>query len=306
MPPELAVIVPVLDEAARLPALIDDLRRQQAVAAQIILGDGGSRDCSREIARRLGVAWVAAPTGRGAQMNRAAARASAPWLLFLHADSRLTRRDQLARALAALQAAGGGAVGHFPLRFARERSGHRRLYRYMEAKSALNRPGTFNGDQGLLVAARFFHALGGFDERLPFMEDQRIGAQIRRRGRWITLPDALLTSARRFEAEGPYRRYLLMGLMMACEHTGLHEFFQRAPHVYRAHTQSRRLPLAPFFGLALRCLRERPAGKRLPVLRAAAACLRDNAWQLPLALRTLLQRADEPPPAADGRRRLGS
>ncbi len=296
MPPELAVIVPVLDEAARLPYLIGDLRRQERVDCEIILGDGGSRDGSREIAAALGVAWIDAPTGRAAQMNRAAAHAAARFLLFLHADSRLTRDDQLYRALETLRAArrpgADDVAGHFSLRFDRKQHGHVRLYRYMEAKSNLNRPGTFNGDQGLLLSAEFFRALGGFDERLPFMEDQRIGQRIHARGQWVTLPDPLRTSARRFEDEGLYRRYLLMGVMMGCEHAGMHEFFDRAPQVYRTHAESRRLVLSPFLDLLAECLRSRPPARRRQVWRAVGAYVGDNLWQ-PFFMRDAL--GDGPP-----------
>ena len=294
MPPELAVIVPVLDEAGHLPRLFGDLRRQERVESEIILGDGGSRDASRAIAEAEGVGWVEYPRGRGVQMNHAAASATAPFLLFLHADTRLTRGDQLARALDALRAAERHAsspvAGHFSLRFERRRHAHTRLYRFMEAKSALNRPGTFNGDQGLLLRADFFRALGGFDASLPFMEDQRIGQRIHARGQWITLPDPLRTSARRFEDEGLYRRYLLMGIMVGCEHAGMHEFFERAPHVYRTHADSRRLALGPFLDLLAECLRNRPPAERRQVWRAVGAHVADNLWQ-PFFLRDALSGA---------------
>ena len=159
----------------------------------------------------------------------------------MHADSRLTRTDQLARALDALKRVStdaGHMAGHFPLRFERERHAYRWPYRFMEAKTTLNRPGTFNGDQGLLISAAFFQSLGGFDERLPFLEDQRLAARILATGRWITLPDALTTSARRFETEGLYRRCILMALIMGCENSGLHEFFAHAPDAYRAQSHT--------------------------------------------------------------------
>ena len=42
--PQLSISIPTLDEAATLPALLDDLRRQQGVTFEIIVSDGGSRD----------------------------------------------------------------------------------------------------------------------------------------------------------------------------------------------------------------------------------------------------------------------
>jgi dolichol-phosphate mannosyltransferase len=48
----LAVVVPVLDEAQRLPGCLEALLRQPAEAAEILVVDGGSRDGTREIVRR--------------------------------------------------------------------------------------------------------------------------------------------------------------------------------------------------------------------------------------------------------------
>lgn len=299
MPPELSVIIPVLDEAARLPALINALYEQRGITLDIVLGDGGSKDGSPAIGKRWGASVVYARTGRGAQMNAAAAVSQAPYLLFLHADSRLTRPDQLARALDALRripADGVHAAGHFPLCFERERHAYRWPYRFMEAKTALNRPGTFNGDQGLLISAAFFNSLGGFDERLPFLEDQRLAARIRASGRWITLPDALITSARRFEAEGLCRRCILMALIMGCENSGLHEFFAHAPEVYRAQSHTGLLRMSPFIESIHQCLRERPAIERRRAWFAVGRYVRDNAWQPFYLLDVLLGRASASTP----------
>jgi len=298
----LSVVVPVLDEAPRLPQLIAALQAQEDIRLVVVLADGGSRDGSRELGRRCGARVVAAPAGRGAQMNAAARLCDTPYLLFLHADSRLTRRDQLARAVAALErerSHDGRVAGHFPLRFERGRAGQRWLYRYMEAKTALNRASTFNGDQGLLIATDFFRALGGFDERLPFLEDQRLGARIRERGRWITLPDPLITSARRFETEGPYRRYLLMALIMGCEATGLEEFFAYAPDAYRRQARARRLRIAPFIQTIGHCLHRRPRAERRRLWRAAGAYAGANAWQPFFLLDVLSGRAPGRTPCLD-------
>lgn len=282
VPPEVSVIVPVLDEAARVPALIEGLQAQRGIKLEIILSDGGSRDGSAAAAEYLGAIVVHAPPGRGAQMNAAAALAMAPFLCFLHADSRLTRPDQLARALHTLKRAEAQdrrVAGHFTLRFERARHRHRWLYRYMEAKTALNRAGTFNGDQGLLIGASYFRSLGGFDQRLPFLEDQRLSARIHTSGRWVTLPDTLVTSARRFEAEGLYRRYILMALIMGLEYSRLFEFFTRAPHVYRAQADTERLQLSPFIALIRQCLHARSAPERRLIWADVGRYARDNAWQ---------------------------
>lgn len=275
----LAVIVPVLDEAATLPALLDALAVQNGVDLELIVADGGSTDASAEIAAARGATVVRGRRGRGRQMNAGARASQAPYLLFLHADSRPEAPDQLARALAALRAETGRVAGHFPLRFERTQRGHAFLYRYMEAKSATGRAYAVNGDQGLLIARAWFRELGGFDERLPFLEDQRIAARIRTHGRWLTLPGRLVTSARRFEREGPRRRYWLMAVIMAAYAAELEDFFERAPGVYRAQGETGRLLLTPYFRLLRRLMRERGVRASLRAWYAVGGFAAGQAWQ---------------------------
>lgn len=282
--PLLSVVVPALNEAASLPGLLADLRRQRGIALEVIVGDGGSIDATRAAVEAAGGRFVPARRGRGAQMNAAATHAQGEFLLFLHADSRLPETSLLADALAALREAmfaNPRVAGHFRLRFIRSQSGNTLSYRYMEAKTALNRVNTTNGDQGLLLSRAFFDELGGFDDSLPILEDQRIAEKIRAVGRWITLPGRLLTSARRFESEGLRRRYLLMGIMMGLFSVGESEFFRRAPGVYRLQQETGRLQLSPIFSLLWRMARQ-DWGVRgtLRVFYRLGGYIRSNAWQL--------------------------
>ncbi len=190
-PPVLSIIIPTLNEAETLPGLLGDLRLQQDISFEILVGDGGSVDATRTVAESRGATFIAAPRGRGVQMNMAAAHARGQYLLFVHADSRLDDPRLLCTALMALKEAARSTpliAGHFPLRFIRTQKGHALAYRYMEAKSALNRVNTTNGDQGMLLSRTFFEQMGGFDQQLPFLEDQRLAEQVRLRGGWITLP----------------------------------------------------------------------------------------------------------------------
>lgn len=295
---DLSVVIPTLDEAQALPALLAQLRAQQGLACEVVVADGGSTDDTAARAQAGGARVTAAPRGRGAQMNAGARLARGEFLLFLHADSRLPSSGTLAAALAALRAEiaahGPRCAGHFPLRFARREAGRDFFYRYLEAKTAVNRPGTVNGDQGLLLAAAYFQALGGFDERLPFLEDQRIAARIFEDGRWRVLPERLETSARRFEAEGAYRRYTLMSLIMGMHAAGADAFFARAPRVYAAQSETGRLRLGPYLALTRRVLHEagwRGAGALLLRMGRYA---RQNFWQVFFAVDVARGRAARP------------
>ncbi|MFA5939553.1 MAG: glycosyltransferase, partial [Sinimarinibacterium sp.] len=177
----LSVIIPTLNEREALPALLDALRAQQGIDLECVIADGGSDDGTVELARARGTTVIDCGRGRGWQMNAGARTASGEWLLFLHADSQLEDPGLLRDALVALHAEASGdtvVAGHFALRFARDEAGHDGFFRFLEAKSASNRPYTINGDQGLLIAHRHFDMLGGFDESLPVFEDQRMAARI--------------------------------------------------------------------------------------------------------------------------------
>jgi rSAM/selenodomain-associated transferase 2 len=282
-PPLLSIIIPTLNEAAHLPALLADLRQQQGIISEIIVADGGSTDATRAVAVAGGVDFIAARRGRGAQMNAAAQAATGATLLFLHADSRIAAPDLLRHALAALTAAAPGEeriAGHFPLHFLRTTRHHALAYRYLEEKSACNRMNTTNGDQGFLLSREFFRQLGGFDETLPFLEDQDLAEKIRAQGRWITLPGRLQTSARRFESEGFHRRYILMSMMMGLYSIGEKDFFVRAPEVYRLQGESGVLCLSPFFHLIRTLMAEWGVNGSLRIFYRLGRYIRQHSWQI--------------------------
>lgn len=278
-PMNLSVIIPTLNEATVLPRLLEDLQRQTGVTLDIIVADGGSSDDTVEQATRHRARTLIAPRGRAAQMNAGRREARSDHLLFLHADSRLPSPVLLSEALAALKAAGDKTAGHFGLRFERQQPGHDFFYRYVEGKTRSNRPHTINGDQGLLITADFFDALGGYDERLPYLEDQRISARIFDVGRWVLLPGELLTSARRFESEGHAERYALMALMMGAHAVGLDAFFTQASAVYRAQNETQKLNVESFAALVRKLIRAQ-GWRGWHTLYRGGRYVRENAWQL--------------------------
>ncbi len=282
--PLVSVIIPAINEAASLPHLLDDLARQQGITLEIIIADGGSTDSTLQQAGRCGARHVTAPPGRGIQMNRGAAMARGEYVLFLHADSRLHSPQLLFHAIALLRTAErewGMVAGHFRLTFCRCDNSNRSAYRFLEEKSSLNRANTTNGDQGLLLSRNSFFQVGGFDESLPFLEDQRIAEKIRNSGRLITLPGSLETSARRFESEGFFRRYLLMGMMMGLHAIGEWRFFLLAPEAYRLQQDTERLCLTPFFRLIRQMMRhEWGVTGTIKTFYHLGGYIRQNGWQL--------------------------
>lgn len=282
MKPQLSVVIPTLNEAEDLPALLADLQAQHGLSLEWIVADGGSDDETLERARSAGAVVVSSQAGRGRQMNQGARFAQADYLLFLHADTRLADPRLLVTALDAFVQS-QCLAGHFALRFRRQMAGHEAFFRRLEAKTRLNRRDAIHGDQGLLIRAADFWALGGFDTGLPFLEDWRMAQAIFRRHGWMQLPGELQTSARRFEVEGHLPRYLLMGLIVAMHEARAMSFFEDSQALYAEQRQTGRLALRPWQRAARRAmLAGGPARALRRHWRLGRFILR-QAWQWALA-----------------------
>lgn len=192
----LSIVIPTLDAAPTLPGTLAALRTE----AEIVVSDGGSVDGTTEIARRLGARVIAGPRGRGTQIAAGVAAARFPWLLLLHADTRLG--PDWREAAAVFQRGGTERAGYF--RFALDSADPRarRLERAVAWRCRVL--GLPYGDQGLLIHRDLLERVGGV-RPVPLMEDvdlvRRLG-----RSRLVALDADALTSAARWEREGWYRR----------------------------------------------------------------------------------------------------
>ena len=165
-------------------------------AAEIIVVDGGSTDRTVAITATSGARVISAPRGRGSQIAAGIAAATHPWLLLLHADTRL--QPGWRPAVAAHMAAGPERAGYFRFVLDSTNPKARRLEQLVAWRSrALGLP---YGDQGLLIHRSLLSSVGGM-KPLPLMEDvdlvRRLG-----RARLVALPAVALTSAARWERDG--------------------------------------------------------------------------------------------------------
>lgn len=85
----LSIIIPTLNEAEHIGALLADLAPLRAEGAELILVDGGSSDATLARAGTSVDLVLNAPRGRAAQMNTGARAARGDLLWFLHADTRV-------------------------------------------------------------------------------------------------------------------------------------------------------------------------------------------------------------------------
>ncbi len=207
--PLLSLILPVLDEAATLPAQLARLQDLRRRGAEVLVVDGGSADATPVLARPLVDRLITAPRGRAAQMNAGAGAARGPVLLFLHADTTL---PPAADALIDAAIAAGAAWGRFDVRIDAHHPLLRLVERMMNWRSRLS--GIATGDQAIFVRHDIFTRLGGFPE-LPLMEDIAFSKLLKRIARPACLRAQVLTSGRRWEKHGVLRTIVLMWRLRA-------------------------------------------------------------------------------------------
>jgi rSAM/selenodomain-associated transferase 2 len=208
---DIDVVIPTLNAARTLAPTLDSLSGDHGLRLSITVCDGGSRDDTTTIARQAGATVVATEPGRGRQLADGAAAGSAPWLLFLHADTVLSKEW----AAAARQFMVRPRAGYFRLRFASADPRARRLERLVAWRCR-----TFGlpyGDQGLLIERGFYGRIGGF-RSLPLMEDVDLVRRIGRRN-LVALDADAITSAERYERDGwlarPMRNLGCLALYLA-------------------------------------------------------------------------------------------
>ena len=166
---------------------------------EVIVSDGGSTDDTVTIARQAGATIVTAGmTGRGPQLAAGASEGSAPWILFLHADTMLGPGWNAVVRSFTSRKTNAGKAGYFRLRFDTPDPRARRVEKLATLRCRLL--GLPYGDQGLLISRAFYEYLEGF-KPLPLMEDidlvRRIGAK-----NLVALDAEAVTSAGRYEHDG--------------------------------------------------------------------------------------------------------
>ena len=88
-----AIVIPMLNEAAGLPRLLRSLAALEPPPAEVLAVDGGSTDASVAIAEAAGLLVVRHETGGRAAINRGVQEATAPIICVLHADILLGSRS---------------------------------------------------------------------------------------------------------------------------------------------------------------------------------------------------------------------
>lgn len=224
-----SIVIPTLNEATVLARTLRHISTLHPPAWEVWVVDGGSQDQTIEIAHAAGVKVRSCErAGRSIQLNAGAEVASGDALCFVHADT-LVPDDLVALIATTLsdpRVACGGFIslmtGTDTIRWGI--SLHNVLKTYYAP--LLFRPHLFFGkglrllfgDQVIFCRRHQFWDCGGFDPRLPIMEEADLCLKLTRYGRIRLVNRVVHSSDRRVARWGAFKAnviYLSIGFLWA-------------------------------------------------------------------------------------------
>ncbi len=219
-----SVVVPLKDEPA-------DVGRAIAAwwtpgEAELLVADAGESAAAR-VLRDAGARLTPGPGAtRGARLAQGAALARGEILLFLHGDSRPPERalELVCRAVDA-----GAAAGAFSLSYDGAQRALRWTAWWANARSRILRLPF--GDQGLFCTRAAYDQAGGFRD-MPVCDDVDLVRRLKRAGRFVVLPERVVTSARTYRRRGAARQTLrvwttLIGYFLGVDPARLARWYSR-------------------------------------------------------------------------------
>lgn len=224
----LSIVIPVVNESAHLAQTLAVANRAANTAAdvEVIVVDGGSGDDTVQIAKAFGAVVIQSELGRAVQMNAGAAIATAPNLLFLHADTCLPiGYDWL---IYETLEQSGVVAGAFDLAIAGSQAGLRLVEWGVKWRSRwLHTP---YGDQGFFLKAEVFHSLNGFPN-MPIMEDFVLVQRLNKLGKVAIAPATVSTSDRRWRKLGIFKttvvnQFMLLGYFVGISPATLAQWYR--------------------------------------------------------------------------------
>jgi len=210
---KVAVVVPVLDEAETLPALLADLAAQEPRVGEIVVVDAGSADGTLELLRAHGsLRLVEAPgatPGRG--RNEGVRAATARIVVTLDAGSRVGSDFVAALGRAAAQGPVAVGVSEPDARTAFERAAGwftLRAFKPAERSGPIAGQHLPAGRNGVCFTREAWEAVGGYPPELPWGEDKVFLRALRAAGREIVVvPEAVVRWRPRGSLREVYRQY---------------------------------------------------------------------------------------------------
>jgi len=191
---KISVIIPTINEANNLPSLLSDLAFIQN-EGEIIIVDCGSKDKTIDIANIYGAkVYMSKEKNRGLQLNIGAKHSVGDWLVFLHADTRLSH-DWMIKINSVLKG-DKNYIYYFKFKINHKKFIYRILEIFVNFRSKFFKQPY--GDQGLIIHRNTYFKNSGFRE-IPLMEDVDFLRRLNNKKNLKQLNLTILISSRKWE-----------------------------------------------------------------------------------------------------------
>ena len=190
---KISIVIPTLNEASNLPLLLSDLSIIHK-KGEILIVDCGSEDKTIDLANIYGAkVFRSKEKNRGLQLNIGAKNSQGEWLIFLHADTRLTH-DWLIKIKSVLKRE-KKYIYYFKFKI----NNKKKIYRILEIlvnfrSRYLKQP---YGDQGLIIHKSIYFKNNGF-KKIPLMEDVDFFRRLKNKKNLKQLNLSISTSSRKW------------------------------------------------------------------------------------------------------------
>ena len=191
---KISIIIPTINEANNLPLLLSDLSSIQK-EGEIIIVDCGSEDKTVDIANIYGAkVYKSEERNRGLQLNIGAKNSKEDWVIFLHADTRLTH-DWFKKINSFLNG-DKNYIYYFKFKINHEKIIFRVLEILVNLRSQFFKQPY--GDQGLVIHRTTYFKNNGF-RKIPLMEDVDFLRRLKNKKKLKQLNLPIFISSRKWE-----------------------------------------------------------------------------------------------------------
>ena len=190
---KISIIIPTINEANNLPLLLSDLLTSYK-DGEIIIVDCGSEDKTIDLANIYGAkVFKSKEKNRGLQLDMGAKNSKGDWLIFLHADTRLTH--DWFREIKSVLKGEKNYIYYFKFKINHKKIIYRVLEILVNFRSQyFKKP---YGDQGLIIHRTTYFKNNGY-RKIPLMEDVDFISRLSKKNlKQLNLP--IFISSRKWE-----------------------------------------------------------------------------------------------------------